>query len=227
METLQQKIKSVIAKTGMTYKDLAKKLGVSKDNLYKWKGSSNPRNYQDYEKLNKGLDKILENSSETMAHEPGEKYITGYTRAATKPLMVSIFLEQDEEPELYIDEKAIPGTITRVKGKPALIAWRNESAVIGNVDGLIPISGDSMAPEFKSGSWIAVTKLKFKNILVTGSYYYVIDQNNQGILRKIKIIENGKSIELIAAIEEKAPPFVIGFEDIVAIFKVEAVLTRL
>jgi len=201
-------------------------LEVSKDNLYKWKGSSNPRNYQDYEKLNKGLDKILENYSETMAQEPGEKYITGNTRVATKPLMVSIFLEQEEEPELYIDEKAIPGTVTKVKGKPALIAWRNESVIIGNVDGLISISGNSMAPEFKSGSWIAITKLKFKNILVTGRCYYVIDNNNEGILRKIKVTEDGKGIELIAADEEKDPSFVRSFDDILAIFKVEAVVTK-
>jgi phage repressor protein C with HTH and peptisase S24 domain len=227
-ETLQDKIQSVIAKTGMNYKELAKKLGVSIHNFYKWKGSSNPRNHKEYEKVIRALDDLLENATREFATEdPRARYVTQPKGGQpAKPLLVNIYLTEEEDAAVYADEKAIPGSIITIKGKPALVALRNESPVMGEVDGLITVTGDSMEPKFKSGSWIAIKKLKFARIINAGYYYYIIDKNEKGLLRKVRPAGESNSITLLSENEASYPTITRSLDDILAIFSVEAVVTK-
>jgi len=227
--TFQDKIKSVIAKTGMTYKELAIQLGVSVHNLYKWKETSNPRNHKEYEKVIRGLDGLLENESpENMLEEPQATYIiqSKKTTKLAKPLMVAIFLSDDSNFPFFIDEAAVPGSVTTINGKRALIAWRNDSPFIGEADGLIAVTDESMEPRFKNGSWIAIKKLKYIKIITAGYYYYVIDKNGKGLLRKAKISGENNSLTLLSENETDYPTITRDWEDILAIFSIEAVVTK-
>lgn len=228
-ETLQQKIQSVIAKTGMTYKELAKHLGVSKDNFYKWKDSSNPRNPRQYQQVMKGLDELLEKAeAETMAQDASVKYIIQPTilKQPIKHSLVSIPLSNDgDDPVPYIDENAGPGSVITIKERPALIAYRNESLVIGEVDGLIAVNGDSMEPRFKSGSWIAIKKLKYIRVINAGYYYYIIDVNSKGLLRKVVLSSESNSITLLPE-NANYPTMIKRWDEVLAVFSIEAVVIK-
>jgi len=229
-ETLQQKIKSVISKTGMNYKELAKKLGVSKDNFYKWKDSSNPRDPRQYQQVIKALDELLDTAeANSVVSEAYPKYITqtSTSKPHAKNLLVSISLTSDGDGSLlYPDQNAIPGSIITINNQPTLIAWRNDSPLIGEVDGLIPINGESMFPRYKSGSLIAIKRLKFIRIVAAGYDYYIVDKNGKGFLRKIKASSESDSVTLSSENEADFPTITRKWEDILAIFSIEAVVTK-
>lgn len=227
-ETLQQKIKSVIAKTGMNYKQLAKKLGVSIHNMYKWKDASNPRDHKEYEMIVKKLDDLLAGTTETRSEDPRRNYITqskDNTQPA-KPLMVSIQLSEDDDTTAYTDEKAVPGSVITINGKSALIAYGNNLPLLGEVDGLISVKGESMEPRYKSGSWIAIKKLKFTRMITAGDYYYIIDKNEKGLLRKVRPSGENNSIILIAENHAGYPEITYNLDDILAIFSIESVVIK-
>lgn len=227
-QTLQQKIQSVRAKTGLNYLQLAKKLGVSKDNLYKWKASSNPRDHKEYAKVIRALDNLLAENSETIAEESRKSYVTQSKSdlQPVKPLLVSIHLSDEDDASAYTDEKAVPGSIITINGKPALIAYGNNLPLLGEVDGLISVPDESMEPRYKSGSWIAIKKLKFTRIINAGFYYYIIDKNNEALLRKVRTSGENNSITLLSENEAVYPDITRNMDDILAIFSVKAVVIK-
>lgn len=198
---------------------IARETGISKENLYKWEKGVKPSDINEYNKLKDYLDK---RENEVADSNGGYKNLP-----AQKPhsSLISIFLTQDEDTEVYPDEKAVPGSVINIKGRPALIAWRNESSVIGEVDGLIAVTGESMEPRFKSGSWIAIKKLKYTRIINAGYYYYIIDINEKGLLRKVTTSATPNSLTLLSE-NESYPEMTRSFDDILAIFSVEAVVTK-
>src|SRR6266542_1690713 len=106
-ETLQEKIERAIGVTGMTYKDLAKELGVSFHNFYKWKGSSNPRDHKEYQRVMNSLDVILQKPSpgkmfEKTAGKPLTE--TNQSKQSVQPLLVCIFLSGGDKPQAYVNE---------------------------------------------------------------------------------------------------------------------------
>jgi phage repressor protein C with HTH and peptisase S24 domain len=227
-ETLQQKIKSVIAKKGWNYKRLAEELGVSINNMYKWKDASNPRDHKEYEMMVKKLDDLLAGTSDTRSEDPRRNYITqskSDTQPA-KPLLVSIHLSDEDDSSAYTAEKAVPGSVITINGKPALIAYGNNLPLIGEVDGLISVPDESMEPRYKSGSWIAIKKLKYTRIINAGFYYYIIDKNNEALLRKVRTSGENNSITLLSENETIYPAITRSMDDILAIFSVKAVVIK-
>ena len=64
MELLKEKLRKVMAQTGMSLDDIAKAIGFSKDNLHKWYDGTKPRNPNDYIQLINYLDGMLNDVSE-------------------------------------------------------------------------------------------------------------------------------------------------------------------
>jgi phage repressor protein C with HTH and peptisase S24 domain len=199
---------------------IATETGISKENLYKWEKGVKPSDIDDYNKLKNYLDKMESQAAD------GKSAYQNTEEPPIRTSLISIFLTQDEDTQEYPDEKAVPGSVIHIKGRPALIAWRNESSVIGEVDGLINVAGESMEPRFKSGSWIAIKKLKYTRIINAGYYYYIIDKNGKGLLRKVSISGASNSLTLLSENQEEYPSITRSFEDILAIFSVEAVVTK-
>lgn len=195
---------------------------ISKENLYKWEKGVKPSNIDEYFRLKNYLD-AEDNTNIVSDVAPDPKAITS-TPLHTS--IISIFLTQDYNVELYTDKKGNPGSIIHVKEQPALIACRNESAIIGEVDGLIPVTGESMEPRFESGSWIAIRRLKFIRIINAGYYYYIIDINLKPLLRKVVLTNTNNTLTLLSENEAAYPAITRNFEDILAIFSVEAVITK-
>jgi hypothetical protein len=86
-----------------------------------------------------------------------------------------------------------------------------------------------MAPNFTMGSWIVIGRLKCIRALVWGCYYYIIDLNLKGILRRIlpSIKENCIQLVCDQPDQENYPPIDIHWDQIKTIFKVMAGIKRL
>lgn len=202
---------------------IAAATGISKENLYKWEKGTKPSDFTLYNKLIEYLDK-MENAPDFVYEEPRANS-TNQAKQTTPSLFTGIFLTNDEDPIPVADNNAIPGSTITINDKPVLITWRVDAPVIGNVDGVIPVTGDSMEPKFKSGNWIALRKLRYTKIINAGYYYYVVDKNLTGLLRRVQPASENNSIILIAE-NTQYPEMVRKMDDVLAIFSVEAVIVK-
>ena len=200
---------------------IAAATGISKESLYKWEKGTKPSDFSQYNKLTEFLDKV-ESTPDYVYEEPKATYTTNNKQVASS-IFTGVYLTHDEDAIPLADGNA-PG-ITTLNDKPMLIGWRIDAPVIGNFDCVITVTGDSMEPKFKSGSWIALKKLRFTKILNAGYYYYIIDKNLQGLLRRIQPAAESNSIIMIAE-NEQYPEIIRKIDDVLAIFSVEAVISK-
>jgi phage repressor protein C with HTH and peptisase S24 domain len=151
---------------------------------------------------------------------------TKSAQITTPSLFTGIFLSQDDTALLLTENNGAPGSIITINKKPVLIAWRMEVPFIGEVDGVIPVIGDSMEPRFKSGNMVALKKLRFIRLINAGYHYYIIDKNHMGLLRRVRPGAENNSIILSAENENDYPEITRKMDDILAIFKIEAVIVK-
>jgi len=197
---------------------IAAATGISKENLYKWEKGTKPSDFELYKKLVQYLDK-METGADHVYEEPRPNGST--QRTPTSPAaLTGIFLAHDEEALPLTDNNTVPGSIITIKSKPVLVAWKIEAPFIGVVDGVIPITDDSMEPEYKNGSHIALKKLRFTRIINAGYYYYVVDKNGKGLLRKVRPSAENNSI-ILTAENKNYPDITRNMDDVLAIFSVE------
>jgi phage repressor protein C with HTH and peptisase S24 domain len=201
---------------------IAAATGISKENLYKWEKGTKPSDFELYNKLVAYLDK-MENDPDHYYEDP--KSNGTHLNKQPPSLLTGILLALDEESLSLSDNNAVAGSIISINNKPVLVAFRIDAPVIGDVDGVIPVSGDSMEPKFKSGNWIALKKLRYTRIINGGYYYYVVDKNGKGLLRRVLPAAENNSIILIAE-NEAYPEITRKMDDILAIFSVEAVIVK-
>jgi phage repressor protein C with HTH and peptisase S24 domain len=120
--------------------------------------------------------------------------------------------------------KAAAGTVISVNNEPELVVDRIHAPFLGEVEGVIEVSGESMAPTFINGCRVALIRLNDHRLLQWGLYYYIIDKNWQGIVRRVYQGETKSSIRLVSdhPNQEKFPPIQCNWEHIEAIFRVKA-----
>ncbi|OQP55880.1 hypothetical protein A4H97_20020 [Niastella yeongjuensis] len=216
-----ERLKEVRKRKNIKMPAIAAATGISKENLYKWEKGTKPSDFSQYNKLADFLDKV-ESTPDFVYEEPKANNIKQSKQTAPS-LFTGIYLSNDEDAIPLADGNA-PG-ITMMNDKPMLVGWRIDAPVIGNFDCVIAVTGDSMEPKFKSGSWIALKKLRFTKILNAGYHYYVVDKNLQGLLRRVQPAAENNSIILIAE-NEQYPEIIRKIDDVLAIFSVEAVINK-
>jgi phage repressor protein C with HTH and peptisase S24 domain len=197
--------------------------GISKESLYKWEKGTKPSDFNLYKTLVEYLDK-MDNSPELLNEDPRVNS-SRPVKHNTPTKLTGIWLSRDEESIPLYDSSIAPGTIITQNDQPMLIAWRIDAPFIGEVDGAIPVVGNSMEPEFKSGSWIAIKKLRFTKIINAGNVYYVIDKNHGGVLRRVRPGSENNSI-ILTAENQKHGETVRKMDDVLAIFSMEAVIGK-
>ena len=203
---------------------IAAATGISKENLYKWEKGTKPSDFGLYNKLVEYLNE-MENVPDQVSEDP-KLNGTRKTKSSAASFLTGIFLAQDEEPLLLFDNNAAPGTVITINEQPVLVAARIEAPVIGDVDGVIPVTGDSMEPKFRSGNWIAIKKLRFTKILNAGFFYYIVDRNLTGIIRRVRPGGENNSIILSAENAKDYPETSRKMDDVLAIFSIEAVIFK-
>lgn len=124
--------------------------------------------------------------------------------------------------------KAAAGTIALVQDEPELILEFVDMPFVGMVDGAIEVVGDSMSPSFKNGARAAVRRLEDKTLLNWGEVYYIIDSNYEGYIKRVYEGVDDSHIFLRSDNPDKEmyPAFKRKWENIVAIFKVKADITK-
>ena len=209
MNSLQEKIKKVIQRTGMTVADIAYATELPKESMYKWLKGTRPSDSVIYNKLESYLDGILERVSEDSTTD---KPATMYGPLFERPATMKVPLTRIGKPVPQTSGKAAAGTITIMNDEPQLIVDRIDAPFMGEVEGVIEVTGESMAPTFKNGCRVAI------------EYYFIIDKNWQGVIRRIYPCEIGNSIQLLSENEDqqKFPPIIRQWEQIEAVFKVKA-----
>lgn len=99
---------------------------------------------------------------------------------------------------------------------------------LGHFDQLVEVTSDSMVPTFKPGSLIVLTNLPNPDLLHWSQYYYIVDSNGQGMLRRVYASKIQNCISLVSdhPDEGKYPAISISRSQIKAIFKVRGEIVK-
>lgn len=89
---------------------------------------------------------------------------------------------------------------------------------IKGADMAITVSGDSMYPEYPSGSKILIKKINEQAFIDWGRVY-VLDTCNGVVIKKIMPSEDDKKVKCVS-INEEYPPFEVSFKDIFSMYRV-------
>ena len=203
---------------------IAEATGISKENLYKWEKGTKPSDFDQFKVLIEYLDD-MDNAPDQVNEDPKFNH-TKKAKPSSTTFLTGIFLSQDEEPLLLYDSNAAPGNIIVINKQPILVASRIDAPVIGEVDGVIPVTGDSMEPRFRSGNWIAIKKLRFTKIINAGFFYFIVDKNHTGLIRRVRPSGETNSIILTAENGKDYPEITRKMDEILAIFSIEAVIFK-
>jgi len=212
-----QRLKAFREQTKIKMPAIAALTGIAKETLYKWEKGTKPSDINDYFSLKSYLDK-MENKLEE------EQLDIEYRKPATMRLP----LNHNRVPIPQTDGKAAAGTILFSNDEPELIVDRINAPFLGPVEGIIEVSGESMAPTFASGCRVAISRLNNYRILDWGWYYYIIDKNWQGYVRRVYPGETENSLCLMSdnPNQDKFPPTQRQWEHIEAIFRVMAAIWK-
>lgn len=89
---------------------------------------------------------------------------------------------------------------------------------IKGADFAISVTGDSMSPEYPSGSQILIKKIN-ENSFIEWGKVYVLDTCNGSVVKKIMPSDNETKVKCIS-INPDFPPFEVGREDIYGMYRV-------
>lgn len=149
-----------------------------------------------------------------------------------EPLMkqpsIRLPLNANCKPAFQANCRVASGTVLFTNDEPELVVDRIHAPCLGNVEGMIEVTGDSMAPTYVNGCRIAITRLNDYRILNWGQCYYIFDKNWQGIVRRIYESEDKNSIQLVSDYpdQEIFPPFYRSWDEIAAIFQIIACIVK-
>ena len=91
---------------------------------------------------------------------------------------------------------------------------------IGHADFAITVSGDSMAPEYPSGSQVLIKKINERAFIDWGRTY-VLDTCNGTVIKKLMPSDDGDSnIVKCVSVNPGYPPFDVNLNDVYGIYRV-------
>ena len=191
--------------------------GIAKETLYKWEKGTKPSNIEDYYKLKVYLDK-MENKLEEEAFEIENQ----------KPATLRLPLNNANPAVPQTDGKAASGTVIFTDDGPELIVDRINVPFLGVVEGVIEVNSCSMEPTLPNGCRIAIARLKDFRSLAWGHFYYIIDKNWQGIVRRVYQGKVKNCVQLVSDHPDQNlfPPYELGWDDVKSILKIVAIIVK-
>jgi hypothetical protein len=196
---------------------IAAETGIAKETLYKWEKGTKPSNIHDYFTLLNYLDKM-----------EGKLEVEAFEFESKKPATLRLPFNPNRLPTPQTDGKAAAGTVIVTDRGPELIVDRINAPCLGMVEGMIEVIGDSMAPTFINGCRIVIERLKNERLLNWGKYYFIINHNWQGNVRRVYQSQTENHIQLVAdhPNQLKFPPLERTWDEIAAIFKIMASINK-
>ena len=100
--------------------------------------------------------------------------------------------------------------------------------LLGPADSIVEVWGDSMYPTFRHGSLVVISSLQNPQILNWAEYYYIVDKNGIGNIRRVYASEIQNCIKLLSdnPDQEKYPPIDRHWNHIEEIYKVKAEILK-
>ena len=160
-------------------------------------------------------------SSLSAAMNGDEKYLTDNLIARLQADSTPIETEREMIPVLPTDARA--GTLADFAD--AIEAYDCERMVspIRGADYAMQITGDSMSPEYPSGSIIIIKKINEKAFIEWGKTY-VLDTENGAVIKSVRKTENDNEVECVS-LNPAYQPFRINTEYINGWYRVLMVLS--
>ena len=213
MKEIGTRLREFRIRSDISMPAIASATGISKETLYKWEKGTRPSNIDDYYKLKIYLDKA-ESKLEEEAFE----------LEAQKQSTLKLPLSNTRPAVPQTDGKATSGTVILTNDGPELIVERINAPFLGHVDGVIEVTGESMAPTFSNGCRVGILRLNDIRILNWGLCYFIIDNNWQGIVRRLYQGETTDSLLLVSdhPNQKLFPPIIRQWEQIKAVFNIVA-----
>jgi hypothetical protein len=211
-------------RTGRKMSVITAATGIKSDTLYKWEKGTKPSSLRECNALIAYLDKMESITENWLINDQQGLY----AHTLPRPAIMRLPLKPNKRAVPANNVKLSPGTITIVNDEPELIVDYLEAPFLGQVEGVVDVVGESMYPSFKSGAKVAVARLQDPTLLIWGDFYYVIDKNLVGLLKRVGPGKTEESIILKSENPdtEKYPPIVRRWDQIEAIFKVKADINR-
>ena len=191
--------------------------GIAKETMYKWEKGTKPSDLNEYFKLKMYLDR-MENKQEAELQEFENQ----------KPATLRLPFNHKRLAIPQIDGRAASGSVIFTDNEPELIVDRINAPFLGLVEGAIEITGSSMEPTFPNGCRVIITRLNNIRSLSISKYYFIIDTNWQGIVRRVYQGNEANSIRLVSDNPDqlKYPPIEKSMDQIEAIFLVGASIIK-
>lgn len=180
-----------------TYQDFAKILGVSKNSISAAKNGN--ETYLTYSLLSKI-----------------ESAVRYYRENSAQP-------EAEQEQVLVIPTGARAGTLADFSQSVAAYDCERITTPIKGADYAIQVTGDSMSPDYPSGSMILIKQINEKAFIEWGKTY-VLDTENGAVMKNIRKTEDPGVIECVSA-NPAYQPFTIETKYIRGWYRVLMMLT--
>jgi phage repressor protein C with HTH and peptisase S24 domain len=204
-----------LEKEKLTVKEVASVIGIPAPRIYKWlQGESSPKT-DDAETLKQYL--FVRKSSN------GE---SGIEEVQTKRPVKLHFLFTEKRIYPANQEQEDAGTITTYNNSPSIILEYIDAPFIGAVEGVVEVTGDSMVPTLKPGDRLAIKQLADIKLLLWGEIYYIVDKNFQGVVRRVYEMDGGLLLMGDNEDQKKYPPVKRMWNQLEAVFKVKADITK-
>ncbi|WP_207511066.1 LexA family transcriptional regulator [Longitalea luteola] len=215
--TIGSRLREFRLRTNIKMPAVAAATGIAKETLYKWEKGTRPSNLQEYFKLKSYIDKT-ENKLEIERLDLEDK----------KHATLGLPLNGGKPAIPQMDGKVAAGTIIITDNEPQLIVDRITAPFLGAAEGVVEVVGQSMEPTFVNGCRIVISRLKDYRMLHWGLYYYIIDTNWHGIVRRVYQADGQNSLSLGTDNPDqlKYPPIEISLDQIESIFKVSAAIIK-
>ncbi len=206
------KLKDLRKRAGLTQKKLASEIGSTMPSVSNWEVG---KNVPPYTFINRLCDYF----------QVEEDYFIHREQLVTEPVFIHIKDEEGKDIRLKFvepDEYKTAGDVLSIENN----CWEMaidpvRCAFIGPVHGTIMVRNSAMEPQFNSRNAIAVKLMQNKNAITPGEIYYVIDNNQEGHLRRL--YPNGpSSMRLVSNNPEKYPEYVLNYDQVFVVFKVKA-----
>lgn len=181
-----RRLKAFREKTKIKMPAISLATGIAKETLYKWEKGTRPSDLNDYFKLQTYLDEQENKVSEEL-----------FIEESNKPSTLWLPFDPNITPVTKTDNKASAGTVCMLNGKLGIIVDRINAPILGLIDGVVEVTGESMAPTFPNGCRIGIVRINRK-MLQWGQYYYIIDTNYKGFVRRICPDKEPSSIMLLS-----------------------------
>lgn len=220
MNTVKDRTLEFVKFKGITMKAFEQRCGLSSGyvtSMRKGFGS---------EKLNNVLTAFPELNREWLLYGEGSMTVDSTSKPPEPAQAAAKSVQQSDEALLKIPLVPISALAGSLNDFSLAITRQECESVISPIKGVdlaISISGDSMEPEYPSGSQVLIKKVNERAFLEWGKVY-VLDTCNGTVIKRLLPTDSPNKV-LCESINPKYPPFEVSLEHIYGVYRVMMVMS--